>query len=151
MKLILDSNVFDDLLAGKISINNFNLNENEIFITHIQVDEINECPDKFKRASLFNLLIEIRPEKIPTETFALGFSRIGNAKLGDAILFQKLRNSNLNHSKDALIGETAIKQNLILITNDKRLRNKVIELGGSSMNIEEFKIQQKENHKTNRG
>lgn len=141
MKLILDSNVFDNLLSGKISLNDLDINNNEIFITHIQVDEINECTDKFKRASLFNLLTEIRPEKIPTETFALGLSKFGNAKLGDAILFQKLRNSNLNHSKDALIGETAIKQNLILITNDKRLKNKVNELGGTAMNIEEYKNQ----------
>lgn len=122
MKLIFDSNAFDDLVKGKISINDFDPNQSEIFITHIQVDELNECKDKEKRAKLFNSLMEIRPEKIPTESFVIGSSRIGSAKIGDGDLIEKLRNGNLKHTNDALIGETAIKQNLVLITNDKRVK-----------------------------
>lgn len=139
MKLILDSNAFDDLVTGKISLSEFDLNKSEIFITHIQVDELNECDDKEKRAKLFNFLTEIRPKKIPTESFVIGLSRIGSAKIGDGNLIEKLRDGNLKHTNDALIGETAIKQNLVLITNDKRFKNKVIKLGGNAMNIDEYK------------
>lgn len=65
MKVILDSNVFDDVVKGKIDLDIFEKNNIEVCITHIQVDEINECPDKEKRALLFNSMTALRPEKIP--------------------------------------------------------------------------------------
>ena len=42
MKVILDSNVFDDVVKGKIDLDIFEKNNIEVCITHIQVDEINE-------------------------------------------------------------------------------------------------------------
>ncbi|MCC4227416.1 type II toxin-antitoxin system VapC family toxin [Zunongwangia profunda] len=122
MKLILDSNVFDDLLTGKLEIAVFEKEDFELFITHIQVDEINECPNKEKRAKLLNFMIELRPEKIPTESFVVGTSRIGSAKIGDGNLIERLRTGNLKKTNDALIGETAIKNNLTLITNDLKIK-----------------------------
>lgn len=139
MKVILDSNVFDDVVKGKIDLDIFEKNNIEVCITHIQVDEINECPDKEKRALLFNSMTALRPEKIPSESFVIGMSRIGEAKItdGDHII-ERLKNSNIKRTNDAIIGETAIKNDLILITNDKRFKNKVIELGGHAMDTEEL-------------
>lgn len=136
MKLVLDSNVFDDLVTGKLDLKTFE--NKEIFITHIQVDELNECSDKEKRALLFNSVTEVRPEKIPTESFIIGTSRIGSARIGGGDLIEQLRMGNYKKTNDALIGETAIKNNLTLITNDKKFKNKVIELGGSSMTVDEL-------------
>lgn len=138
MKLIFDSNVFDDLISGKLDIEIIETKKYEVHITHIQVDEINECSDKEKRGRLFNLLTEIGPEKIPTESFILGKSRLGSAKLGDGNLIEELRMGNYKKTNDALIGETAIKNNLTLITNDKRFKNKVIELGGHALTVDEL-------------
>ncbi|MGV7106483.1 PIN domain-containing protein [Flavobacterium sp. U410] len=45
---------------------------------------------------------------------------------------------NYKKTNDALIGETAIKNNLTLITNDKKFKNKVIELGGKVLTVEEL-------------
>ncbi|MEQ8687741.1 MAG: hypothetical protein RIE86_20720 [Imperialibacter sp.] len=70
-----------------------NLNA-EIFLTHIQIDELNRCSDSEKRARLFLMLIELRPTKIPTESFVIGTSRIGSAKIGDGKLIEKLRKGN---------------------------------------------------------
>ncbi|MDF0716993.1 type II toxin-antitoxin system VapC family toxin [Muricauda sp. 334s03] len=138
MKLIFDSNVFDDLITEKLDLRIVKNKSHEVYITHIQVDEINECYDKEKRARLFNSMTEVRPEKITTESFIIGTSRIGSAKIGNGNLFEQLRMGNYKKTNDALIGETAIKNNLTLITNDKKFKNKVIELGGNALTVEEL-------------
>jgi predicted nucleic acid-binding protein len=138
MELILDSNVFDELLTGKLDMKFLVESKFEIYITHIQVDELNECSDKEKRAKLFNFLTEVRPKKLQTESFVVGKSRIGFAKIGDGNLIEKLRMNNMNKTNDALIGETAIKNNLTLITNDKNFKNKVLELGGQALTVDEL-------------
>ena len=48
MKLILDSNIFDELVNGNLDLNFIKESGYEIFITHIQVDEINNCQTKKK-------------------------------------------------------------------------------------------------------
>lgn len=138
MKLILDSNVFDDLIGGKLNLSVIEDRSLKIYVTHIQIDEINECSDKEKRAGLFNFMIEIRPEKIPTESFIIGTSRIGSAKIGDGNLIDDFRMDNYKKTNDALIGETAIKNKLTLITNDKKFKAKVIELGGKALTVDEL-------------
>ena len=141
MKVVFDSNVFDDIITGKIDINRLIQNGLEVYITHLQVDEINECPDSEKRAQLFNSMTELRPYKVPTESFCVGISRIGSAKINDGSgLIQKLEAGNSNNAHDALIGETAIKNSLTLITNDKKFKNRVVELGGMALTTEELLI-----------
>ena len=77
--------------------------------------------------------------KIPTENFVLDVSRLdGGAKLGGTTYFEALQNGNLKHIEDALIGETAIVNNLTLVSNDKNFRNKVNELGGKALSFNEF-------------
>jgi predicted nucleic acid-binding protein len=139
MKLIFDSNAFDDLLIGTINIAQLVQGGHEIYVTHIQIDEINKCSNEEKRARLFNYITELRPIKIPTESFVVGKSRIGHAKIGDGDLMDEIRNGNIKHTSDALIGEVAIKNQLTLITNDVRLINKVVKLGGCALTVVQFK------------
>ena len=136
MNIILDSNVFDDLVNGKLDLKII-VNRN-VYITHIQIDELNKCPDEEKRAKLFNSLLEIKSEKIPTESNIIGTSRIGSAKIGDGNLIDKLIKDNYKNTNDALIGETAIKNKMTLITNDHKLKNRVIELGGNSLTVDQL-------------
>lgn len=138
MNLMFDSNVFDELINGKLDLKIIEENKLKIFITHVQVDEINECSDKEFRAKLFNFMTTIRPEKIPTESFIIGKSRIGSAKIGDGKLIEKLRKGNRKSTNDALIGETAIKNDITLITNDIKFKNKVKILGGSALSVDEL-------------
>ncbi len=141
-KYIFDSNIFDDLVSGKLDIDcivKYKSGSNvDFFITHIQVDEINECSDKDKRAKLFLLMSEIRPIVIPTSSFVLDRSRLGYARLGDRVILEELRRRNIKHTEDALIGETAIKDNLTLITNDRTLHKRVSDAGGRVIFVDEF-------------
>jgi len=139
IKVILDSNIFDHILRGNLKIDEGLRNQFEFYITHLQVDEMNRCPDQEKRAKLFLFMGKILPIIIPTSTFVLGKSRLGEARLGDGIIFEELRNGNIKNTEDALIGETAIKENLTWVTEDKTLKNRVISQGGKAVNLIEFK------------
>ena len=51
-----------------------------------------------------------------------------------------LRKENNKHTEDALMGEVAIKKGILLVTNDKTLKSRVIVNGGKSINLKEFKL-----------
>ena len=143
LKFILDSNIFDEIVAGNLKIDDLVMLKNkdnaEFYVTHIQVDEISKCADTEKRAKLFLFMTKISPIIVPTESAVFGISRIGEAKFSNGDLLEKLRKGNIKHTKDALIGGTAIKEKLFLITNDKILRRRVNLNGGTALNLEEFK------------
>lgn len=159
---MFDTNVFDAILSEDISLDAIK-EHYEIFVTHIQRDEIEAItkPDKQeKKIQLLKYFKELDNQNLPTESSVLETSRLGNAKLskmptesavygvsrwGEAkwtseeSLIEILRKGNLKHTEDALIGETAIKNNLILVTNDPRLMKKVISLGGKAITFDQLK------------
>jgi rRNA-processing protein FCF1 len=141
-KYIFDTNIFDDIISEKLKVSDIIKYENykkvEIYITHIQIDEINRCSDVDKRARLNIFMVKIRPILIPTTSAAYDVSRYDESKFGDGIIFNKIKKGNIKHVEDALIGETAIKEGIILVTNDRRLKKMVIELGGNALFLNEF-------------
>lgn len=149
LKFIFDSNIYDEIVAGNLKIDDLAMFKNkenaEFYVTHIQVDEISKCSDTEKRAKLFLFMTKISPIIVPTESAVYGISRFGKAKFSNGDLLEKLREGNIKHTKDALIGETAIKEKLILITNDNTLRRRVNLNGGKAFNLEEFKIMMSDN------
>ena len=79
LRIILDSNLFDDIVTGNLKIDENIKKKAEFYITHIQVDEINKCSDEEKRAKLFLFMGKASPVIIPTASFILGKSRLGEA------------------------------------------------------------------------
>src|SRR3989338_2816811 len=160
-KFMFDTNIFDSILDKKIDISKFP-NNYEFFIVHIQRDEIEaiQKPEKLNRKNkLLEFFKGLNQEKIATESFVLGTSKLGNAKLSkvptesmvwdvsrwdeskwtsEDNIIEKLRKGNLKHTEDALIGETAIKNNFILVTNDETLLNKIKSLDGRAITFEQF-------------
>ncbi|HET55860.1 MAG TPA: hypothetical protein ENN33_11650 [Ignavibacteria bacterium] len=92
----------------------------EFYITHIQNDELNEWDDVEERKKATLLLAKIKPIVLPTESFIVGESRLGYAKLGDGeVLNEVINRRNMEKNiRDALIAETAILNNIILVTDD---------------------------------
>ena len=80
----------------------------------------------------------LEPNVLSTSSFVSGTARLGYGRLGYGKILEKNEESNPKHTNDALIGETAIKNDLLLVTNDNRLRKKVIELKGKAMSVQEF-------------
>lgn len=141
--IVFDTNTFDEILAGEMPLDLIKKSISlgyRYFITHIQTDELSNIPDnkKDKRAKLVLFLSSVSPSLIPTESFVLGYSRLGFAKLGTPGFYEKLLNENKTNIKDSIIGDTAIKNNFILVTEDDKFFKKIKELGGNAITTLEF-------------
>lgn len=139
-RFMFDTNIFDAVLEGRIEISQLPKTV-DYFVTHIQLDEIeaiNKLEKMERKKQLLKLFKEIKQEEVATESFVLDVSRLNQAKLGNGALFEELRQGNLESINDALIGETAIKNNLILVTNDDKFLKKVKALGGQAITFKQF-------------
>ena len=129
-RMIFDSHIFDSILDGNPSVGKIVDSKSkgfEYYITHIQVGELSNCPEADKRTKLSLIKTKIAPILIPTDSFIVGTSRLGNARLGDGEIFNDIIKTSENKEKfinDALIGETAIKGGFTLITNDVKIKNR---------------------------
>jgi len=143
--VMFDTNALNKIIDNSLSIELLKRSINfgyKYYITHIQCDEINNIHDtqKQKRAKIFLMLSESSQSIETTETFVFGFSRLGYAKLPTSSYFNQIRNLSNSKSRirDAIIGDTVLQKNYLLVSNDDYLRNKVNELGGNSITLDEF-------------
>lgn len=149
---MFDTNIFDRILDGEIELPQ-NL---KYYVTHIQYDEICKIPDRKRerREKLLKVFNKVPKEVIPTECCVVGVSRVGMAKLGsdaDGELYNRMlkRLKELdeksgkqkqieNQASDILIALTSIKNNLVLVTEDRNLKKVVEEFGGCAITFEQF-------------
>ena len=134
---ILDTNIFNRLLDGQLSIGD--LPPGPYVATHIQLDELERTPDIGRRTELRKQFTSAIHAVAATESFVIGFSRIGMARLGDGNSLEQIR-LELNtrfpkraqaNTNDALIGETSIKNGCTMVTADTGLAEVVRRLGGT--------------------
>ena len=136
--IMLGTNVFNHLLDGEVDLEILIKYCDEIFITHIQEDELNSTKDQLRKKNLFNTLKKVEPRKIATESAIWDVSRWDEAKWGTAGYHEQIKSAldiekcNVNNTQDALIGETCIVNGYTLITNDKNLADAVANLGGKT-------------------
>lgn len=141
---MFDTNIFNHILDNKILIENFPENLN-LFITHIQLDELEKTRDQNRRKMLLTIFKKIDQENIPTESLVLSVSKLGKAKLGDENgLYKKIKldldekEIKQNNKQDALIAKTTIKNGLILVTDDSDLLEVTQKYNGEVINLEDF-------------
>lgn len=147
MEVMFDSNVFDKILSGEIPLEKIKKPTIIVYVTHIQLNEIDQIPeDKLtpegrpKKAELINIIRTVGIG-IPTEGFCVGVSSIGDAKIideKDIPIVEKIQKKTGNNSKDALIGLTCLKKNLILVTADLKLYKCISTLKGNAMLADKF-------------
>jgi hypothetical protein len=143
-RFMFDTNIFGKIKRMQMP-HSLLTDKHEYFITHIQNDELNGASSRIKNILL--AVFQVIPQHpIPTETTVLGFYRLGHSKLGDAKLYELIL-GELNVKKpcepdhnirDALIGETAIMNKTILVTDDKALLDSVERHGGRAMSFDSF-------------
>jgi hypothetical protein len=140
IRVMFDNDILNKIVEGQLDTDYIiKSNKFEFYATHIQSDQVSRCPDNEKRAMLTLNLTKLSPILLPTESFVLGTSRLGEAKLGDGKVLEGLRKENQNHTEDALFGEVAIKKGILLVTNDKTLKSRVNSNSGRAINLDEFK------------
>ena len=90
MKCMFDTNVFNDILDGKILLGDIR-SDVICYVTHIQRDEINKTKDDSRRKLLINIFTDLVDEEVSTNTVVLGVSKLGMAKLSDGKLFHDIK------------------------------------------------------------
>ncbi len=140
---MFDTNIFNDILDQKIPIESLPGNFS-YFVTHIQRDEIKNTSDPKRKQQLMKVFEDIKQNKIPTSSAVWDVSRWGESKWSDGKLYEKILNDlneikkKDNNIQDVLIGETAIKNGLILVTNDKALAEAVKKNSGEAITLNDF-------------
>jgi len=156
---MFDTNIFNKLLDENFDLSQLD-DQGNFFTTHIQQDEMDAAPKADRKEKLREIFKEVSSQNtdpnsyIPkvgdhnfrTNSCVSDISRVNAAKLGDGITYLKLLslldadkpNQHDNNIKDALIGETALKSGLTLVTNDDSLLTRIKELGGNAITFGEF-------------
>ena len=123
----------------------------EIYTTHVQRDELSKTANCEKKAKLLEVCGWVEASGpsdseglVPTESFVLGKSRLDRAKLSDGSLYNGILSAldkckeKDNNKEDALIAETAIKNDFILVTDDTYLQVAAREQGGECISFKGF-------------
>ena len=141
---MLDTNEFhhllDDSLAGGMARVLGLRGRVVLTTTHVQLDQLSGGPEP-QRTRLLALVRWLGVEAVPSEVFVLGSdpplpkrvfggSRLGGAKLSDegAHLLNLLISEDPGSVSDAVIGVTSIIRRAVLVTNDRRLRRRILRV-----------------------
>ena len=136
---ILDTDIFSSILDDIVNLPAITRNNAIFYSTQVQHDEIKRVRDNDKRDELLSIFRVIKNIRLPVdsetfidtgELFVLGISKISLAQINRGPTFDRLfralnqtRPTNMmDNKKDALIAETALRNSLILITDDYILR-----------------------------
>ena len=148
---MFDTNAFNRLLDPGIDISIFK-GRVDIFATHIQLRELHATTDTQRRQALESSFHEITTQTLPTESMVLPI-KLGSAKFGDGtyeLILAKLngkansfrgrkRNNKLrSNPADAQIGEVALKNGHVLVTDDPELFSVVKDCGGTVLRFDDF-------------
>ncbi len=145
---MLDTNIFNRVTDGDIPIEAFQ--GLRMFATHVQLDELNATKNPDRAAALLNVFERVAPDVVATSSLVWDVSRWGQANwTADDGVFQAIlerlqaldaesgkthRDPN-NPVRDALIAETAIKNDLTLVSEDLNLRRVVGEFGSRAIDL----------------
>jgi predicted nucleic acid-binding protein len=141
---MVDTNIINRILDHNLDLKNFKRPDQHIFTTHVQRDEIIKTKNETRRNELLSVFQEV-DNPIPTESALWGKSNWGESKWATDDLVENIleeldkKDKRKSNPEDALIADTAIKNNFILITEDGPLYEVVIEVfKGSAQKLDDF-------------
>jgi predicted nucleic acid-binding protein len=127
MKCVVDTCVINRLADGTLPLEKLPPDA-QFIVSHVQRDEINKTKDATRRAKLLEVFSTVVDVVAPTESFLVGVSRVGAAKVSDGRDYSNLKatldslnKGKANNTHDVLIAEVALKNGYTLITSDKSL------------------------------
>ena len=148
---MFDTNIFDKILDGQISVEAI-AECVDVYATHIQSDEIDRIRNPERRKHLRRIFAKFFSgdtcsddgRVVATESAVWDVSRWGGAKWSDGNLYEEILTEldNIkkkpNNIQDSLIAETAIKNGLVLVTEDKNLRRVSGKRGATCFSFEDL-------------
>ncbi len=141
IKVMFDNNILNKIIDGELDLDKLIKSDKfEFYATHIHVEEYTSCKDEERRKKLAIAFSKLQPNMLSTESGIWGLSRWGEFKWsGEDSKIEALKQGNNKHNSDALIGEVAIKKEILLVTNDKTLKTRVNANNGRAIDLEAFK------------
>lgn len=139
-KILIDNNTVDFILSNEELFVNA-AEKYSFFVCTSVVEELAKIPDskQNKRIRLFIALSKFGVTFINDSCFILGYARFGVSNLGEGKVYKEILNDSKNNIRDAIIADTAVANDCILLTSDISLYKKMKKLNYSVMNFEEFK------------
>lgn len=143
-KIMFDSNTFSYLINECSNLKTFFIRCAEkyhFYITAIQVEELANIGDEKRNIRIAHLLCLYRMRATLVNTRGIyGRTRYGYCNYADKTdnTYKNLLNENKSNINDALIGETAKRENCTLVTDDTRFIAKLNTNGISTMTFKEF-------------
>lgn len=137
---VLDSNVFNQWAQNLLKREQFP-DDAEFVVTHVQIDELNNTPDRDRRALLLLNLAQWRPTLVPVESMVWDATRWDHAKWSDGEMYIAIRAAldeqaeRPNNVHDGLIAEVALKNGFTLVTGDGVLARTIEVMGGKVMHF----------------
>jgi hypothetical protein len=132
IRCLLDSNIYDKLAdhdeCRNLLIRRCEQGLVEVFVTHIQADQLEKTPDGEKRKLLLATAQVVRSRRIPTDGAVLGLSKLGESRLGGGrgeIKVDDIADGKTKHYPDGLLVTTAAAEADIFVTEEKRLPKKI--------------------------
>ncbi len=129
MKIMFDTNAFDQMTNNHFDVIKDSLKKGfEYILTTIQLEEINNIPDKENRFNKLLMLAKLSIVVVPTSCAILGYSRFDYCKLGEGHFYKKLLTPTKSNIPDSIIGDTSLYENALLVSNDRSFKNKMNRL-----------------------
>lgn len=137
MKYVLDTNIFNHLLDGRLAPSALP-GDGTFVATNVQLCELERTKSDTRRAALMETFRDIAPELVLTESFALDIpgSGLDESKLSDGNSVTLLKSSldvlnkrKCNNWQDAIIAEVALVNGYGLVTSDRHLAKTAAEHG----------------------
>lgn len=144
-RYIFDTNIFNRIADGAIDAAELGGATN-LFATHIELNELQRTGRDERRDRLLRVFEAVGPKRIPTESAVWGVSEWGGGKwTADDNLYQPIvealnaeNGGKPNNTHDALIAETAIRNDLTLVTEDRDLAKVAVQHGGVVLDFSRF-------------
>ena len=123
-----------DLVKRAIEAGELELLSTRVFVEELKIDEATD-PKRAKLQALVDLA-----RMVPVGAFLLDVSPLDLARLRSSPAgVQVLQDGNPDkHTNDALIGMTGLAEHCAVVTSDRRLRRRAIELGIEVLHAEEL-------------
>jgi predicted nucleic acid-binding protein len=142
---MLDTNVFNHVLRDSVDVHTLRAGR-ALFVTHIQLRELQATTNQTKRDQLRSVFREILPSQVPTESAIWDVSEWDECKWGaedglfDHMLVALNRRNRCkeNNRLDILIAETALRNGFGLVTDDHDLAEVFREFHGHALSLHEF-------------
>ncbi len=140
LRILLDNNIIDKIN----DILNYLIEKSlhvEVFICSTILEELASIPDTKKEIRIINLLqlAKLEAKFVNDSVIVWDNSRWDFSDWSNGIIYNNNVNDSHNNVHDAIIAETSVKHNCYLITDDKRLYNKMRKHNYKVLSLSELK------------